>query len=198
MIIYLVLPLPKGSCDLPGDRPDSYRPPIRSCSRWGLPAIRLTTEAVSSYLTISPLVHILWTGMFLWHFPRVTPPGCYPAPCPVELGLSSLELVTSSRAIIRSTWSIYVGFYHWINSLYKKSFILSKSYHGYRSGTTGTPSNLIQTYHVCNHSTFEICRMSYIDRNFVTILTSCKRGIRPSEYLTNNNIMVLFELWTLV
>src|SRR5438128_1621465 len=25
----------------------------------------------------------------LWHFPRVTPPGRYPAPCPVESGLSS-------------------------------------------------------------------------------------------------------------
>jgi hypothetical protein len=28
-------------------------------------------------------------GLFLWHFPRVTPPGRYPAPCPVESGLSS-------------------------------------------------------------------------------------------------------------
>lgn len=26
---------------------------------------------------------------FLWRFPRVAPPGCYPASCPVEPGLSS-------------------------------------------------------------------------------------------------------------
>lgn len=26
---------------------------------------------------------------FLWHFPGVTPSGCYPAPCPAEFGLSS-------------------------------------------------------------------------------------------------------------
>src|SRR6266540_1716906 len=28
-------------------------------------------------------------GLSLWHFPRVTPPGRCPAPCPVESGLSS-------------------------------------------------------------------------------------------------------------
>src|SRR5439155_24129247 len=27
----------------------------------------------------------------LWRFPRVAPPGSYPAPCPVESGLSSRE-----------------------------------------------------------------------------------------------------------
>ena len=45
--IYLVPPLPKGSCGLPGD--DSWalpsdqrrRPPIWPCSGWGLPASRL-------------------------------------------------------------------------------------------------------------------------------------------------------------
>jgi len=30
--------------------------------------------------------------MFLWHFPKVTPPGYYPAPRPVEFGLSSGHL----------------------------------------------------------------------------------------------------------
>jgi hypothetical protein len=40
------------------------------------------------------LLHHLFTlapkgGLFLWPSPRITPPGCYPAPCSMERGLSS-------------------------------------------------------------------------------------------------------------
>src|SRR3990172_3120309 len=60
---------------------------------------------VVSYTTVSPLLlaslgarrRTCWravlararSGSFLWPCPRVSPPGCYPAPCPVERGLSS-------------------------------------------------------------------------------------------------------------
>src|SRR5207302_1480809 len=33
---------------------------------------------------------------FLWHCPRVAPPGCYPAPRPVESGLSSRRRSTGT------------------------------------------------------------------------------------------------------
>jgi hypothetical protein len=46
---------------------------------------------VSSYLTFSPLLPRRGAGAvsFLWHFPRVAPPGISPAFCPTESGLSS-------------------------------------------------------------------------------------------------------------
>jgi len=43
---------------------------------------------VVSYTTFSPLLENT-SGPFLWSFPRVTPPGCYPASCSMERGLSS-------------------------------------------------------------------------------------------------------------
>ena len=72
------------------------RPPIWSCSGRGLPGRPVTRPPVSSYLTISPLPaagspkiardrRCNFCGTFL----RVTPTGCYPAPCSVEPGLSS-------------------------------------------------------------------------------------------------------------
>ncbi len=85
----------------------SQSPSIRSCSRWGLPSRLVTQPLVSSYLTISPLpalaskhsynytLHLLSLNnqpqavCFCGTFHRVTPPGSYPASCPVELGLSS-------------------------------------------------------------------------------------------------------------
>src|SRR6266542_6409071 len=72
--------------------------PARPCSGWGLPSRPVTRPLVSSYLTVSPLPlfgpSVPSTvrpvgGLSLWHFPRVTPPGRCPAPCPVESGLSS-------------------------------------------------------------------------------------------------------------
>ncbi len=57
-------------------------------------ALDVTIEAVSSYLAISPLPAPFqrkgrWRCIFCGTFRRVSPPGRYPAPCPVELGLSS-------------------------------------------------------------------------------------------------------------
>ena len=53
----------------------------------------LLSAPVVSYTTFSPLPDRSETdqsdGRFLWPFPRVAPPGCYPAPCSVERGLSS-------------------------------------------------------------------------------------------------------------
>src|SRR5207244_4968662 len=75
-------------------------PPAWPCSGWGLPGRPVTRPPVSSYLTVAPLplprtmASSLRTpgvvgGLSLWHFPRVAPPGRYPAPCPTESGLSS-------------------------------------------------------------------------------------------------------------
>ena len=57
------------------------------------PAIHVAADAVGSYPTISPLPLTIrgWSGAvyFLWRSCRIAPPGRYPAPCPVESGLSS-------------------------------------------------------------------------------------------------------------
>ena len=53
----------------------------------------VTTRAVRSYRTISPLPHALQVGarryIFCGTFRRLAPPRCYLAPCPPEPGLSS-------------------------------------------------------------------------------------------------------------
>ena len=67
-----------------------------SCSGCGLPSRPVTWPLVSSYLTISPLLLIQRAVCFCGTFRRVTPPGRYPAPCPVELGLSSLISMNQS------------------------------------------------------------------------------------------------------
>jgi len=72
-------------------------PPIWPCSGRGLASRCVSTPAdacrdtqlVRSYRTISPLVAWWRPVCFCATFRRVTPPGCYPAPCPVELGLFS-------------------------------------------------------------------------------------------------------------
>ena len=51
-------------------------------------------ELVSSYLTISPLPdqkYLLRRYIFCGTFLKVALTGCYPAPCPAELGLSSRQ-----------------------------------------------------------------------------------------------------------
>jgi len=54
---------------------------------------RLPGAPVVSYTAFSPLrpreSPPAVRGMSLWPCPRVAPPGCYPASCPVESGLSS-------------------------------------------------------------------------------------------------------------
>ena len=63
--------------------------PIRSCSGWGLPSRPVTRPLVRSYRTVASLpaeaggLHFCGTG------PKVALAGRYPAPCPVEPGLSS-------------------------------------------------------------------------------------------------------------
>ncbi len=69
-------------------------PPIRSCSGWGLPSRLIAQPLVRSYRTFSALP---WTSLtaasrrflFCGTFLKVTLTGRYPAPCPLELGLSS-------------------------------------------------------------------------------------------------------------
>ncbi len=50
-------------------------------------------ELVSSYLTVSPLPDLLRRFIFCGTFLKVTLTGCYPAPYPAELGLSSRQLL---------------------------------------------------------------------------------------------------------
>ena len=54
---------------------------------------RLPSAPVVSYTTFSPLrpecSRSRVRGLSLWSYPRVTPPGCYPASHPMESGLSS-------------------------------------------------------------------------------------------------------------
>src|SRR5437867_6983522 len=88
--------------------------PAWPCSGWGLPSRPVARPLVSSYLTVSPLPLLRPSprgteaartpgseavgGLSLWHFPRVAPPGCYPASCPVESGLSSIRTRSETRS----------------------------------------------------------------------------------------------------
>jgi hypothetical protein len=55
----------------------------------GCLAVRSPGAPVGSYPTFSPSPGGPPGSLFLWPYPRVTPPGCYPASCPEESGLSS-------------------------------------------------------------------------------------------------------------
>ena len=73
-------------------------PFLRCCSRWGFLSQPVTWLLVSPYLTFPPLPDIKSGGCFLCTFLEVTFTGSYPAPCPMEPGLSSY---TSFRSCIR-------------------------------------------------------------------------------------------------
>ena len=106
--------LPSGSSGQPGDGPDTHGPPIRPCSRWGLAVAASPQTTGRSYRPISPLPPYSLPpivpssspnepggGMFLCHFPysaSLQNPGCYPAPRPVEPGLSSLPINSGRRS----------------------------------------------------------------------------------------------------
>jgi|GEM_PF-3091733 len=75
-------------------RGQRHGPPIRSCSRWGLPChAALAPRAVRSYRTVSPLPRVscdtVRRFVLCCTFRRLAPPRRYLAPCPVEPGLSS-------------------------------------------------------------------------------------------------------------
>ena len=98
MVISLDRVLPHGSCSLPGTRKEtgSLLTPKRlvpawPCSCWGLPGRRITAAPVVSYTTISPLPSraVYFCGPIRQVLPKNPRPGCYPAACPVECGLSS-------------------------------------------------------------------------------------------------------------
>lgn len=117
MIINLGRLLPAASSDLTRERNGPlHGSPIRSCSRWGLPSQPVAWPLVSSYLTFPPLpeqssvvgsrssqnilnikIRLLTSDdrrpfpavCFCGTFLGVAPTGYYPAPCPMELGLSS-------------------------------------------------------------------------------------------------------------
>ncbi len=61
----------RGRAGRPMGPPKKARPPIRSCSGWGLPSRPVTRPLVRSYRTVSPLPSPIGAegGLSLWHFP---------------------------------------------------------------------------------------------------------------------------------
>ena len=57
----------------------------------------LPREPVSSYLTLSPLPSHVEGGLLSAALAVGYPPGCYPASCPVEFGLSSRAFRAGGR-----------------------------------------------------------------------------------------------------
>ncbi len=94
-IIYLGALLPVRSSDQPECVAGNHMcTPIRSCSRWGLPSQLVSELLVRSYRTVASLpvlVHARAIGglHFCGTIPKIALAGRYPAPCPMELGLSS-------------------------------------------------------------------------------------------------------------
>lgn len=78
-----------------------WHPPIWSCSGRGLPSL---PRRRGNWWALTPPFHPYpgRTGAvcFLWHFPRVTPAGRYPAPCPLEPGLSSTGPAGSDKPVL--------------------------------------------------------------------------------------------------
>ncbi len=96
---------PPASSDLPGGCPwGRKRVTPRPCDHPSCLVLlptgvawprRLPGAPVVSYTTFSPLPGLTTCGgLFLWPCPRVSPPGRYPALCPVESGLSSRGRIT--------------------------------------------------------------------------------------------------------
>lgn len=89
------------SSNLPGNSADHTRQPKLSVPLFGLapggvyPATDVTTSAVRSYRTFSPLPSPpkkLGRSIFCGTFRRLAPPRRYLAPCPLEPGLSSISI----------------------------------------------------------------------------------------------------------
>ena len=74
--------------------------PIWSCSKRGMPSM---PRHRGIWWALTPPFHPYpaqgGAVCFLWRCPRVAPPGCYPAFCPVEPGLSSPGLAARSDGL---------------------------------------------------------------------------------------------------
>ena len=90
MVIYLALPLPAGSSDLPESRPGR---PVAFCLvllRMGFTyAPPVARRAAVSYTALPPLPAKTLAVYFCCTVPGVASAGRYPASCPVKPGLSS-------------------------------------------------------------------------------------------------------------
>jgi len=77
----------------------------------------LLPAPVVSYTTFSPLPQRLapWGGHFLWPYPRVTPTGCYPAPCSLERGLSSSGIAARDCPVDPTVSPIILFAFHAVN-----------------------------------------------------------------------------------
>ena len=91
--IYLGPMLPSGSSDQPGDRPGALSSLYLVLLRMGLaqPADRSAAGGLlPRHFTLAPMTREgIGAVCFCCALRRVSPPGRYPASCPVELGLSS-------------------------------------------------------------------------------------------------------------
>ena len=90
MAIYLGLPSPAASSDLPGSRRAALCFLLDLASDGVYTALSVTSQAVVSYTAFPPLplkeaVYFCCTGL------GVTSTGRYPASCPVKPGLSSAD-----------------------------------------------------------------------------------------------------------
>ena len=96
-VIHLELMSPSVSSNLPGNpcgpqvSPASWQHvPLFGFAPGGVyPAVNVTTNAVRSYRTLSPLPCKTGRYTFCCTGRGITPPRCYLAPCPLEPGLSS-------------------------------------------------------------------------------------------------------------
>ena len=85
----------------------SLCPPIRSCSRWGFPQPAghpAAGELLPHHFTLTPIC--IGAVCFCGTFRRLAPPGRYPAPCPVELGLSSPMLSGRPPGLLGPNYTI--------------------------------------------------------------------------------------------
>src|SRR5262245_30736822 len=97
MIIYLGRPFPGASCDRPwGGGGAGHTPsPLRGLAPGGVYRAGAVTGAAGALLphrfTLARcrLATARWRSALCCTFRGLTPPGSYPAPCPVEFGLSS-------------------------------------------------------------------------------------------------------------
>jgi len=117
MVIHLEYRLPDTSSDLPRSygRTTLLLLPYLVLLQVGFTKLPMSpSRLVSSYLTVSPLpnqsrekISPLGRSIFCGTFLPVTGTGCYPAPCPMELGLSSRSDI-KERATILSALAILI------------------------------------------------------------------------------------------